>query len=85
MDPKATLEILLDSTIPGGHARTDLNDWLRKGGFAPRVELHPATGWWMMGDRFGAVVNVGRKYLWVKMDRSGRTLRISPRNIYAAL
>ena len=43
-----------------------------------RVELHPATDAWMMGDRYGEVVDVGRKYLWVKMDRSGKTRKCLP-------
>lgn len=46
-----------------------------------RVETHPATSAWMMGDRYGEVVKVGRKFVHVSMDRSGRTLRWSPRNL----
>jgi len=46
-----------------------------------RVELHPATDQWMMGDRFGDVVKVGRKLVHVKMDRSGRTLKAIPEHI----
>jgi hypothetical protein len=44
-----------------------------------RVELHPATDAWMQGDRFGVVVKLGRVYVHVKMDRSGRTLPMRPR------
>jgi hypothetical protein len=46
-----------------------------------RVQLHPATDRWMMGDRFGKVVKLGRKLLHVRMDVSGRTIRVSPENI----
>ena len=46
-----------------------------------RVELHPATDAWMFGDRYGEVVKIGRKYVHVKCDRSGRTRRLTPRNI----
>lgn len=46
-----------------------------------RVELHPATDAWMMGDRYGDVVLVGRKLVHVKMDRSGKTRKVHPRNI----
>ena len=46
-----------------------------------RVELHPATDAWMRGDRYGEVVKVTPKYVHVKMDRSGRTLKVSPDNI----
>lgn len=46
-----------------------------------RVELHPATDAWMMGDRYGEVVKVGRQLLHVRMDRSGKVRRIHPSNI----
>ena len=45
------------------------------------VELHPGTDRWMRGDRFGAVVKIGRKHLHVKMDVSGQTIRVHPDNI----
>lgn len=47
-----------------------------------RVESHPATDAWIFGDRYGEVVKVGRNLVHVKMDRSGRTLKFLPRNIY---
>lgn len=43
-----------------------------------RVESHPATDPWIFGDRFGTVTKIGRKWVHVKMDRSGRTLRFLP-------
>lgn len=48
--------------------------------FAPgnRVELCPSTDTWARGDRFGTVRRIGRKWLHVEMDRSGRTLRVHP-------
>lgn len=46
-----------------------------------RVETHPATDEWMSGDRFGTVVKVATKYIHVKMDRSGRTLKFTLHNI----
>ena len=45
------------------------------------VESHPATDTWMMGDRYGRVVKVGRKLVHVLMHRSGRTLRFAPGNL----
>ena len=45
------------------------------------VETHPATNAWMRGDRFGTVDRIGRLYVVVKLDRSGRTLRFAPRNL----
>ncbi len=46
-----------------------------------RVEAHPATDTWMMGDRYGEIVKVGTRFVHVKMDRSGRTLRFTPNNL----
>lgn len=46
-----------------------------------RVQAHPGTDTWMMGDRFGTVSKLGRKYIHVKMDRSGRTIRFTPDNL----
>lgn len=46
-----------------------------------RVQLHPATDAWMMGDRYGVVAKIGRLYVHVRMDRSGRTLRVHPDNV----
>lgn len=54
-----------------------------------RVELHPATDAWMMGDRYGTVVRVGPYVeeslapgqtivVRVRMDRSGRMLKCHP-------
>lgn len=46
-----------------------------------RVELHPATDRWMRGDRFGTVEKIGRKYIHVRMDRSGQLARVLPADI----
>lgn len=46
-----------------------------------RVELHPATDAWMSGDRYGKIVAIGPKYCRVRMDRSGRLLKIARHNI----
>lgn len=46
-----------------------------------RVQAHPATDTWMRGDRYGVVEKIGRKYVHVRMDRSGRTLRFLPVNL----
>lgn len=43
-----------------------------------RVELSPATDAWMSGDRYGKVDKIGRKYIYVLMDRSGRYMRLTP-------
>jgi len=46
-----------------------------------RAELHPATDAWMFGDRYGEIVKVGRTLVHIKMDRSGRTLKVAPRYV----
>jgi hypothetical protein len=45
-----------------------------------RVEMHPCTDWWMQGDRFGTVVkiDVSNGWLHVKLDRSKRTVVVTP-------
>lgn len=37
-----------------------------------RVQAHPATDAAAQGDRFGTIEAIGRKYIHVKMDRSGK-------------
>ncbi len=49
-----------------------------------RVELHPATDWWMRGARYGTVMRP-RQYhapttVKVKLDRAG-IVYVSPQNI----
>ena len=43
-----------------------------------RVELHPGTDRWAMGDRYGVVVSKfsrnGMTHYRVKLDKSGRTI-----------
>jgi hypothetical protein len=50
-----------------------------------RIELHPATDRWMMGDRYGSVVGEfvrrGRRFFRVRMDRSGKTVTVSESNV----
>ena len=46
-----------------------------------RVAAHPATDAFVKGDRYGVVTLVGRKWIHVKMDRSGRVLKFSPENL----
>lgn len=76
MDPVTALEEWFARRDP--KARHNLNDWLGRGGFRPRVELSPAMDAWMAGDRFGEVVKVGVTYVHVKCDRSGRTRLVPP-------
>lgn len=47
-----------------------------------RVELNPATDAWMMGDRFGEVVKVGRSLIHIRMDRSGKVRRVRPSDVF---
>ena len=51
-----------------------------------RIELHPATDAWMRGDRYGEIVAVqcrrGRVVYRVRMDRSGRVLKVAQGNVY---
>jgi hypothetical protein len=48
-----------------------------------RVELHPATDRWMMGDRFGVVTKLDTLsgVVRVKLDKSKKSFNFAPRNI----
>jgi len=48
-----------------------------------RVQLHPGTDRWMMGDRFGNVTSVRKKdgAVRVKLDRSGKSLWFRPQDV----
>ena len=46
-----------------------------------RVSMHPATDAFMMGDRYGQVVKIGKSKIHVKMDRSRKTRLVLPRNL----
>lgn len=50
-----------------------------------RVEIHPGLDAWMQGDRFGTIWRLGRKLAHVKMDRSGRVLKLDPRWIHEVI
>lgn len=83
MDPNATLAAWLENR--DAESRKALNAWIAQGGFAPRIQVHPATDTWMRGDRYGAVVKLGTKYATVKLDRSGRTVQFVPQWILEVL
>ena len=46
-----------------------------------RVQIHPSHDVWMMGDRFGQVEKLGRKYVHVRMDVSGKLRKFSDRYV----
>jgi hypothetical protein len=46
-----------------------------------RVELHPGTDRWLMGDRFGIVERIGREHVHVALDKSGRVIAFHPLNL----
>ena len=46
--------------------------------FGDRVELHPGTDAWMSGDKYGVVEKIGRQYVHVRMQRSGRLRKLHP-------
>ena len=50
-----------------------------------RIEVHPATDRWMMGDRYATVVRIGTKNLTVKFDRSNRVMSWHPNAVYDLL
>lgn len=60
---------------------TDLFDKTGQFRAGDRVQLHPATDAWMMGDMYGTVIKVGRLLLHVRMDRSDKVRKVHPTNI----
>lgn len=46
-----------------------------------RVQIGPHTDAWMRGDRFGTVTKIGRFYLHVALDHSGKTRKFVPENM----
>ena len=63
-----------------------------------RVSLHPVTDHWMRGERYGEIVGFGRtrdyhdsftgvtnkiKPYLVKLDMSGKIVRLHPENVFA--
>jgi hypothetical protein len=46
-----------------------------------RVQLSPHLDAWMMGDHYGEVVKTGKRYVYVRCDRSGKTRLLSPFSI----
>jgi len=46
-----------------------------------RVELHPATDRWMMGDRYGEVVGTSEGHVKIKLDKSGKTLKFREEDV----
>lgn len=45
-----------------------------------RIELAPHLDRWMMGDRFGEIVKIGRRFLHVRLDKSEKTIPVVPEN-----
>ena len=37
-----------------------------------RVQIRPHHDIWMMGDRYGTIEKVARKYIHVRLDKSGK-------------
>ncbi len=48
-----------------------------------RVMPHPVTDAWMKGDMHGTVEEIGRKYVGVRMQRSGKLMRFWPWDLTA--
>lgn len=46
-----------------------------------RIELAPHLDRWMMGDRFGEIIKIGRRYLHVRMDVSDKVVYVVPENV----
>lgn len=45
-----------------------------------RIELHPATDWWMRGARYGVIIKTVYAIAYVQLDH-GRRIRVDGQNI----
>ncbi|MGO7308733.1 hypothetical protein ACCS91_33300 [Rhizobium ruizarguesonis] len=50
-----------------------------------RIRIHPATDLFMRGETHATITTVGRKFLTIKGQRSGRTFRILPEHVLEKL
>ncbi len=46
-----------------------------------RVQMHPATTFWMQGARYGEVVNIGKACVVINLDRRRYSITVSPDKI----
>jgi hypothetical protein len=46
-----------------------------------RVEIAPHFDLWARGDRYGEVIKSSKLGVYVKMDKSGKTLRFAPKDL----
>lgn len=46
-----------------------------------RIELAPHLDRWMMGDRYGEIVEIGGRFLHVRMDASEKVVYVVPENV----
>jgi hypothetical protein len=48
-----------------------------------RIEIHPSTDEWMMGDRYGEIIEITESGKFrVMLDKSMREIFVHPRKIY---
>jgi hypothetical protein len=75
MDPNETCRLLIEGCADPSPAalRGALNEWIARGGFKPRVAIHPATDYFMMGAKYGTVVGAFRGGLRVELEVGGST------------
>lgn len=72
---------MVNSRIPAEFVTKQESMLLCQYNVGDRVELAPHTDAWMAGDRYGTVRVIGRFYLHVDMDKSGKTRRVVPENL----
>ena len=74
MDPIANVAELIRATDRKSELREALNEWLSRGGFAPRVAIHPANDFWMRGAKYGTVRGATHRGLRVQLEVGGQLL-----------
>jgi hypothetical protein len=85
MDPNTVVAQWLNDENLDRESIDAFNDWRARGGFAPTVAIAAHTDLFMMGERFGTVEKLTKRYASVKGTRSKKLRRLSRDSIERVL
>lgn len=67
-----------DMKEEGQHLRAEAHGSFK----GKRAQLHPGTDWWMRGARYGEVVGVTGNLYKIKLDATGKVVKVKPTDVY---
>lgn len=67
-----------DMKEEGQHLRSEAHASFK----GKRAQLHPGTDWWMRGARYGEVVGVTGNLYKIKLDATGKVVKVKPTDVY---